>query len=328
VYIPTRNRAGYLAQSMAAILGQSFDDFELIVSDNASTDETPEVVASFADPRVRYLRLSEDIGMMANSNRCIGLARAPYLVCTADDEQLYPDHLRRSVEVLDANPQVGMVHTGFDVVGPGGETIAENVDWTGGPPQDRIETGEEFIRAALGSWSRVAASTALMRVSALPDPLFAYDEYPPADFGLWLKVALEWEMAFLAGPLAAYRVHPGSHSALFGTYMPGGYVDTVELVLKGEEIKLNLLNGASARLPDAPALRKAALRYTRLALVNRAARLGEPECRFLPTARELAASARRRPRLVLEPKAWRLLLTRALGRRAIAFLKGAVEAPA
>ena len=198
VYIPTRNRAGYLAQSMAAILGQSFEDIELIVSDNASSDETPDVVASFGDPRVRYLRNSADIGMMANSNRCVGLARAPYLVCTADDEQLYPDHLRRCVEVLDANPRVGMVHTAFDLVGPAGETIAERVDWTGGPPEDRIETGDEFICAALGSWSRVAASTALMRVSSLPDPLFAYDEYPPADFGLWLKVALEWDLAFLA----------------------------------------------------------------------------------------------------------------------------------
>ena len=112
---PDRNRAGYLAQSMAAILGQSFEDIELIVSDNASSDETPDVVASFGDPRVRYLRNSADIGMMANSNRCVGLARAPYLVCTADDEQLYPDHLRRCVEVLDANPRVGMVHTAFDV---------------------------------------------------------------------------------------------------------------------------------------------------------------------------------------------------------------------
>jgi len=328
VFIPTRNRAGYLVQAMAAILGQSFEDIELIVSDNASTDETPEVVASFADPRVRYLRNSEDIGMMANSNRCVGLARAPYLVCTADDEQLYPDHLRRCVEVLDANPRVGMVHTGFDVVGPGGETIAERVDWMGGPPQDRIEAGEEFIRAALASWSRVAASTALMRVDSLPDPLFAYDEYPPADFGLWLKVALEWEIAFLAEPLAAYRVHPGSHSALFGTYTPGGYVDSIDHLLKGEEIKLKLLAASNGRFPDTAALRRTALRYTRLALVNRAARLSEPACRFLPTARELAASVRRRPRLVLEPKAWRLLATRALGRRAVEFLKGVVEAPA
>jgi glycosyltransferase involved in cell wall biosynthesis len=322
VYIPTRNRAGYLAQAIPAVLAQTFTDLELIVSDNASTDETPDVVAGFADPRLTYIRQPEDSGMMVNSNRCLGFARAPYLVCTADDERLYPDHLRRCVDVLDAHPRIGMVHTAFDVVGPTGEPIAEGVDWTGGAHEDNIESGETFIRRALASWSRVAASTAVMRVSALPDPLFAYEDYPPADFALWLRMGLEWDMAFIATPLAAYRIHAGSHSALHGTYTPGGYIDTIPHLLKGEQIKLQLLDRERDRYPDRRTLRRAARRWTRYALVNRAARLSEPERRFLPTARVLAASVRVRPSLLIEPKAWRLLLTRALGRHAVHWLKG------
>jgi glycosyltransferase involved in cell wall biosynthesis len=322
VYIPTRNRAGYLAQCISAILRQTLEDFELIVSDNASTDNTTEIVAGFDDARLRYYRLPEDIGLMANFNRCVGLARAPYLVCTADDEQLYPDHLQRCVEVLEAHPDVGIVHTAFDIVGPAGEIVAAGVDWTGGPKEDRIESGEEFVLAALASWSRVAASTAVMRTAALPDPLFAYDDYPPADFGLWLKMCLEWHIAFVATPLAAYRIHRGTHSAVHGTYTPGGYIDTVEHLLKGEEIKLRLLDREGHRFADRRALRRAALRWTRHALVNRAARLSQPECRFLPTARVLASSVRVRPSLLIEPQAWRLLTTRALGRRTVAWLKG------
>ena len=109
----------------------------------------------------------------------------------------------------------------------------------------------------------------------------------------------------------------------------GGYVDSIDHLLKGEEIKLKLLASSGERFPDATALRKTALRYTRLALVNRAARLSEPECRFCRLGASLpprragghGSCSSRRPE--------RLLLTRAIGRRAVAFLKGArAEAPA
>ncbi len=58
-------------------------------------------------------------------------------------------------------------------------------------------------------WScRVCASTALIRVAALPEPPFDQDEFPAIDFGMWLRMALDWEMAFVAEPLAGYRIHP------------------------------------------------------------------------------------------------------------------------
>jgi hypothetical protein len=327
VYVPTRNRAAYLSQAIESVLGQTFRDLELVVSDNASTDATAETVRGFDDERLSYLRRPTDLGLLGNFNACTAATQAPYLLVLADDEQLYPDHLARCVDVLDANPQVGMVHTAFDVVGPDGELVAADASWVDGPPVDRVEPGAEFARASIRSWSRVAASTALMRVAALPSPVFAPEDFPPADFGLWLRMAREWDIAFVGETLAAYRIHPSSHSAAYGTYTPGGYVDTIEHLLKGEEVKLRLLGQAPHAFPDRRALIRAARHWTRFALVNRAARLSEPECRLGPTVRHLLPTMRARPSVAVDWRTWRLLVGRALGRRAVARLKGAGRRP-
>ena len=100
VGIPTFNRARYLRESMASVLAQSYPDFRLLVCDNASTDATEETVRSFDDPRIDYVRSDENIGMIANFNRVIERAATELVVLLPDDDLLYPDHLRRTVEVL------------------------------------------------------------------------------------------------------------------------------------------------------------------------------------------------------------------------------------
>lgn len=177
VYIPTYNRAHYLAASVASVLGQSYRDFRLVVSDNASTDETTALLAGLSDPRLEHVRLPENIGLLANFNRCLTDATTEYVLILADDDVLYPKHLEETVAVLDRHPHVGMVHTAFDVIGPEGEVVFRGVDWTG--VAAGIESGAEFICASLSGWSRVAASTALIRTRAVPEGGFLAADFPP-----------------------------------------------------------------------------------------------------------------------------------------------------
>ena len=74
VCIPTYNRAPLLAQAIQSVLGQTLQDFELLISDNASTDDTEAVVRSFDDPRIRYVRNEINLGGRANYDRCLQLA--------------------------------------------------------------------------------------------------------------------------------------------------------------------------------------------------------------------------------------------------------------
>lgn len=101
--LPVYNGERFLETSLRSVLTQTFEDFELIVSDNASTDRTGEICQDLAagDARVRYSRNAENLGAAANYNRVFGLARAPYFKWAAHDDAYAPTFIERCLEVLE-----------------------------------------------------------------------------------------------------------------------------------------------------------------------------------------------------------------------------------
>src|SRR4051812_49422897 len=113
VAIPTFNRAALLREAIASVLSQTFGDFEVIVSDNASVDQTADMVASFADKRLRYHRNTTNLGLVGNLNRCLSLARGTYITVIHDDDRMLPTNLERKVAALQRNPRLGFVHSRY-----------------------------------------------------------------------------------------------------------------------------------------------------------------------------------------------------------------------
>src|SRR4051794_10661406 len=315
VVIPTYNRARFLPGAIGSVLVQTYGDFRLLIADNASDDGTREVVATYDDPRIEYVRRPENLGITANHNLALQQVETPYCLIVPDDDLLFPEILERTVAVLDANPRAGMVHARFQVLDADGTVLKEDEDWTYGLAEDTVESGEEFIRESM-LWScRVCASTALMRMEALPDPPFDQDDFPAIDFGMWLRMALGWEMAFVAEPLAAYRIHPGSHSAAFGPPVGSGYTQRTEIVTRLKEVKLRFVERSRPRRPDESDLQARAARSMRRELIWMARNETLPERRVGKTVRALAAGIRIDPRLAAEPAAWSLLAGSLLGKR-------------
>jgi glycosyltransferase involved in cell wall biosynthesis len=106
--LPVYNGANYLAVALDSLLAQTFEHFELVISDNASTDGTEAICREYArrDPRVRYHRSPVNQGLSWNHNRLVDLARGGYFKWVGHDDTYHPDMLRRCVEVLDQNPDV------------------------------------------------------------------------------------------------------------------------------------------------------------------------------------------------------------------------------
>jgi len=112
--LPVYNGEDYLAEAVDSILAQTFEAFELILSDNASTDATEEICRGYEtqDPRVRYFRSPTNRGAAWNYNNTVHMANSSeYFKWAAHDDTCAPEYLRKCVEVLDRDPEVVLCHT-------------------------------------------------------------------------------------------------------------------------------------------------------------------------------------------------------------------------
>lgn len=111
--LPVFNGEKYLAEALESILNQTFSDFELVISDNASTDRTPEIIERFArlDDRIRVIRQPETVGAAANFNLLFAETSADVFKWCAHDDQLEPEYLSETYHALQASPESVLCHT-------------------------------------------------------------------------------------------------------------------------------------------------------------------------------------------------------------------------
>ena len=174
---------------------------------------------------------------------------------------------------------------------------------------------------------RVHASTVNLRTAAVRACLLDERDYPVTDLGHWMRVALDWDLAFLARPLARYRIHEGAYSAGAAAVTEGGYIQGAERIEKFLEVKLRFLAEHGDRLDGVRGLRAAAQRAFRRELLEHAAHATFPERRLVPTVRALRACTRLDAATLIEPAAWRLAAGGLIGPRAMSALKRLRRAP-
>ncbi len=322
VLVPTYNRARWIGGAIESILAQTHRDFTLIVSDNASTDDTASVVGRCDDPRLTYVRRDRNIGLNDHYNWWFERVDADYLFIVPDDDRLLPDALAVTLAALEAHPRAGLVHGRVDVVDEHGDVIAAGHDMTG-LGEDTLESGGDFIRRSMAMSYRVHASTVLLRTAAVRRVLLDARDYPVTDLGHWMRIALDWDVLFLARTIARYRIHGGAYSAGAAEVTAGGYVQGVERIEKFREVKLRFVDEHADRLTGASGLRAAARRAFRRELLEQAAHATFPERRLQPTTRALGTCVGLDAATLAEPAAWRLLAGAVIGPRAVSKLKRA-----
>lgn len=113
IITPTHNRARVLPRAIASVLAQTHENLELIVVDDCSTDRTPELISSMQDPRLRYVRLPENVGAAAARNAGLEIMRGDFACFLDDDDEILPDKLRLQLEKFaGSSPDVGLVYCG------------------------------------------------------------------------------------------------------------------------------------------------------------------------------------------------------------------------
>lgn len=128
--LPVFNGENYLEEALQSILAQTYVDFELIITDNCSTDRTQEICETYArlDQRIRYYRNPSNLGAAPNFNQTVALARGTYFKWAAHDDLLLPTYLEKCVAVLDSHPQVVLCHSQVKEIDAYGQLIKYHVD--------------------------------------------------------------------------------------------------------------------------------------------------------------------------------------------------------
>jgi glycosyltransferase involved in cell wall biosynthesis len=128
--LPVFNGENYLTEALDSIVVQTYSDFELIISDNASTDRTEEICRAYAakDERIRYLRNETNLGAAKNFNRVFELTSGEYFKWAAHDDLCAPEYLERCVEILDREPDIVLCYPKTSIVNEHGELVENYFD--------------------------------------------------------------------------------------------------------------------------------------------------------------------------------------------------------
>jgi len=197
------NGAPWLARSLGSVLAQDFADFELVVVDDASSDESPALLAAVDDPRLRVVRNPRNLGLAASLNRGLELARGAVLLRHDADDLSLPGRFARQMALLDARPEVGVCGGFAAMVGEGGQALGTyRVPVDHGPIVWEVGFGHAFAHPA------VALRTEVLRAAGGYDPTWPVAQ----DQELWTRLAWTTRLANIPEPLVEYRLHPGMAS--------------------------------------------------------------------------------------------------------------------
>jgi glycosyltransferase involved in cell wall biosynthesis len=207
--IPCYKLAHLLPECVESILDQTYGDFEVLIMDDCSPDNTPEVAQSFQDPRVKHIRNEPNLGHLRNYNKGINLTRGKYVWLISADDYLRRTYiLERYVSLLDRNPQVGYTFCPGVGVRNGRET--EILGYSAHGNRDRIFDGRVFLKKLLKEYTRlgiVAASGMVRRECYERVSFFQLDMPYAGDWYLWCVFALYFDVGYFAEPMVCYREH-------------------------------------------------------------------------------------------------------------------------
>jgi len=231
VIITSYNYAHYLRSSVGSVLRQDFPSFELVVVDNASTDDTDAVIAEFAhDARLQYFKNPVNVGLTPNHNVGLSHARGAYILFLSADDMILPGHLRRCYDYLQANPATDVLYTGAMFMDAAG--VPTGIRSMGGQLPVDYDGGRNEFAQQLCEGCYIPYPSMLIRRS-LYDELGPMDErFIAADYEITVRWAAAGKrFAYLRIPSCAIRLHgpqaSGANYVLSGTDL-SEYVAIIE----------------------------------------------------------------------------------------------------
>lgn len=208
ILIPTYNYARFISEALQSILSQDFTDFEVIISDDASSDDTEQVIKPYLerDDRIRYHRHAKNLGMVQNWNWCLEHAQGEYIkYLFADDMLTTGDALSKFVKMLEENPTAAMAISARYVVDENSD-IQSVWDWIG---REGVHRGRSIIcRCVAGNANNLLGEpSATMFRKSDASRGFDLNYRQLVDLEMWLHLCENKSIVYTSEPLCAFRRH-------------------------------------------------------------------------------------------------------------------------
>ncbi len=208
IAIPTYNRADFLKQALESAVKQTYQNIEIIVSDNCSTDDTEIVAKRFNDPRIRYFKQSKNIGANPNWNFCLKYAKGVYFLLLQDDDLIDHDFVEVCMKAANYSTDIGIIRTGTRIIDAYGKVLRERTNIAGG-----LST-EDFIMTFLStSKLYMLLCGSLFNTKRLKEICSFYSVWAGTKYRNWEDVYAEIQLAARFGRIdvkdikASYRKH-------------------------------------------------------------------------------------------------------------------------
>ncbi len=203
VLMPAYNSEKYIGLAIKSILSQSLSDFEFIIIDDGSTDNTHEIISSFTDKRIRYYRNDINEGLTRVRNKLISLAVTEYLAFLDSDDIADQNRLKEEYALFQSNKALDLVAASAVAINPMGGK--RNEKWS-------FNLDADQLKAHLLFYNPVVTSTVMFRKSKVPVDGFRIGYPPCEDYDFWTRMLYSGKGVVLPVVLVAYRLHDASIS--------------------------------------------------------------------------------------------------------------------
>ncbi len=201
VLMPVFNGELYLKESIDSILNQTFSDFEFLIINDCSTDNSSGIIASYHDKRIKYIKNESNLGIAASLNKGIALASGEYIARMDGDDISCPDRLLTQIKFIESNMSIAACGTWAETFGAVSELC-------------RSPVTHEEIRCRLLFNSAFIHPSMLFKKSIFTDQELLYHEIKALeDYDLWVRLVEKIKMANIPRVLLKYRTHDQSESS-------------------------------------------------------------------------------------------------------------------
>lgn len=203
VLMPAYNSSEFIKEAINSILNQTFSDFELIIVNDGSTDNTHQIISAFSDARIKYYQNDSNKGLAYVRNRLIELSTSDYIAFLDSDDIAEKERLEIQYNFFKQQKSLGLIAASVHSINENGKL--EHTNW-------KFNLNENELPVHLLFYNPIVTSTVMFKKELLPNEVFRSDYPPCEDYDLWVKMLFNSKGIVLSDFLATYRLYYNSVS--------------------------------------------------------------------------------------------------------------------